>query len=137
MITVEEIFHKKESSITTEDICKYFDWCIGCDEIIDPMDLSLEKLPKGWEKYLWEKYNPVDVVNKYRDFYFEVIDFYITSVDDPDDPVNKETFEIVRKFFLESWISSMVLKWIDEGFFDEDKKIELEKMYSEVVSSGD
>ena len=136
MITVEEILHKKESEITPKDIYDFFDWCIGCDEIIDPMELSLKELPKGWERYLWEKYTPADIVKKYKDFYYEVIDLYITSVDDPDDKGTRETFEIVRKFFLESWILSMVLKWIDEGYFDEDKKRELERMHSEIVLSG-
>ena len=134
MTTVEEIFGKPESEVTEKEINWYFYNCVGYPDCEEHWACALPKLPDGWEDYLWREYTPEDVVKKYCDDYHYIMMFYYEALKEPEFVSHREIYNDFKVYFLESWKAAMVLKWVDEGRFDETKSQELKKMYFDLAT---
>lgn len=133
MTTVEEIFGKPESEVTEEEIRWYFDNCVGYPKCEVLGACALPFLPKGWELYLWKKYSIEDVVKRYEfDCYYAMM-MYEEAAEVGDDEDCRCYFNSMKKYFLESWKSKMVLTWVNEGRFDRAKSHDLKKMYMDLA----
>ena len=133
MVTIEEIFEKKFEDITEEDINWYFDNCVGYPEVEEDWAKALPELPEGWEKLLWQRYTPDEVVRKYKDDYLHCMMFYNEAKKYPELTYIYENFLGCRAAFLPSWKSKMVLKWVEEGRFSKEEGHELKKMYFDLA----
>lgn len=133
MVTVEKIFHKKVDEVTIEEINWYFDNCVGYPSFEKDWAKALPNLPKGWEELLWQRYTPEDVVEKYKSDYYYCMMLYEESVKEPDNPTHLELFNGYKSIFYESWRSSMVLKWVEEGRFSKEEGHKLKKMYFDLA----
>ena len=131
-MTVKDIFGKEVSEVSEEQIHWYLDNCLGDTAVIDAC--ALPKLPKEWEVILWKKYTRDDVIKKYKEDYEEAMMVYNASKEDPYDDFF--VYHCLKEAFLDGWKSSMVLQWVDEGYFNEAEKKEMKKMYFDVEMAG-
>ena len=129
MTTVEQIFGKKADYVTEEEIIWYFDNCIGYTELGEDWVRSLPSFPENWEKYLWEKYTPEDVVEKYRYYFDQCAVFYDEHRKEPSNTSYLIRYNRCKSVFLESWISHMVLKLVEKIQVSEIEGQKLKKMY--------
>ena len=60
--------------------------------------------------------------------------FYYEALKEPEFVSHREIYNDFKVYFLESWKAAMVLKWVDEGRFDETKSQELKKMYFDLAT---
>lgn len=129
MTTVEKIFGEKVQEVTSEEINWFFDNCVGFPEFEEDWVRSLPKLPEGWETYLWKKYTPDDVVEKYRYYFGQCALYYDEALNNPHNTSYLVRYNRYKSFFLESWISHMVLKMVDKKQVPETEGLRLKKIY--------
>ena len=133
MMTVKDVFGVDVSEVSEEQILRHLENCLVFTEDVD--EATMAEFPKEWETLLWKHYTKDDIIKKYEEDYNEAMRIYYEAKE-----YNCEhcffVYDCLKKAFIEGWKTKMVLKWADEGYFNENQREKIKRMFFDIAMIG-